>query len=103
MTTAAATWTACGSQTTVRCFAGCSGRSCATWRLSLAPLDPGQTRDIELTTAAAGVLDANELGWKDTFRVNPGERDADDNVVSAEMVTMMGCFASHCGKVHGPL
>lgn len=63
-----------------------------------APLDPGQTRDIELTTAVAGVLDANELGWKDTFRVNPGERDANDNVVSAEMVTMMGCFAAHAGR-----
>lgn len=43
-------------------------------------------------------VEANEAGWKDTVRVNPGDRDPDDNVVSAEMVTILGCFARHAGK-----
>ncbi|MEO5744384.1 MAG: multicopper oxidase domain-containing protein [Terracoccus sp.] len=63
-----------------------------------APLDPGQTRDITFTTSTPGVLDANEQGWKDTFRVNPGDRDSDDHVTTAEMVTVMGCLASHAGR-----
>ena len=63
-----------------------------------APVDPNQTRDIELVNSVPSVLDDNELGWKDTFRVNPGERDIDDQVVSAEMVTVAGCFAAHAGK-----
>ena len=67
-----------------------------------APLDPNQTRDIELLSSAPSALDANELGWKDTFRINPGERDDDDRVVSAEMVTVAGCFASHAGKYPVP-
>ncbi len=65
---------------------------------AVAPFDPNQTRDIELTGSVAGVLGANELGWKDTFRVNPGERDIEDRVVSAEMVTVLGCFAAHAGR-----
>ncbi len=66
--------------------------------LDRAPLDPGQIRDIVFTGAAPADLDANEQGWKDTFRVNPGDRDSDDNVLTAEMVTVMGCFASHAGR-----
>jgi FtsP/CotA-like multicopper oxidase with cupredoxin domain len=62
------------------------------------PLNPGQERDVVFTTTSPGVLDPNELGWKDTFRVNPGERDSDDNVVTAEMVTVLGCFGAHAGR-----
>lgn len=63
-----------------------------------APLDPGETRDITFTASAPAVLDENEQGWKDTFRVNPGGRDPDDRVMSAEMVSVMGCFAAHAGR-----
>ena len=44
------------------------------------------------------MLDDNEQGWKDTFRVNPGGRDPADNVLTAEMVTVVGCFAAHAGR-----
>ena len=66
--------------------------------LTPAPIDPGAPRDLEFTTAADGVLDENEKGWKDTFRINPGQRDSDDNVITAEMVTVLGCFAAHSGR-----
>ncbi len=49
-------------------------------------------------SAVPGVLEVNETGWKDTIRVNPGGRDADDNVVTAELVTIAGCFARHAGR-----
>ncbi len=62
------------------------------------PLDPNATRDITLTNSADGQLDCNEQGWKDTFRVNPGDRDNDDAVLTAEMVTVVGCFAAHAGR-----
>ncbi len=65
---------------------------------SVSPLDPGVTREIDLVASMPGLLDANEEGWKDTFRVNPGARDADDNVLTAEMVTIMGSFAAHAGR-----
>lgn len=48
-------------------------------------------------TADVG-LDGNEQGWKDTFRVNPGDRDGDDNIITAEMVTLTGCFSGHAGR-----
>ncbi len=62
------------------------------------PLDPNATREITLISSASGKLDCNELGWKDTFRVNPGDRDTNDNVLTAEMVTVIGCFAAHAGR-----
>ncbi len=43
-------------------------------------------------------LDANELGWKDTFRVNPGTRDPNDGIVDAELFTIIGCFSQHAGQ-----
>lgn len=61
--------------------------------------DPAQTRQIDFgAPAAAGVLDGNELGWKDTFRVNPGDRNDQGQVVTAEMVTFMGNFGAHAGR-----
>lgn len=62
------------------------------------PLNPGDDRDVAFTAVTPGVLDVNELGWKDTFRVNPGQRDPDDNVVTAEMVSVLGCFGAHSGR-----
>ncbi len=44
------------------------------------------------------MLDGNELGWKDTFRVNPGDRNDQGQVVTAEMVTFMGNFGAHAGR-----
>lgn len=44
-------------------------------------------------------LDENETGWKDTIRVNPGERrDSDDAVKSAEMVILAAQFRGHAGR-----
>jgi FtsP/CotA-like multicopper oxidase with cupredoxin domain len=40
-----------------------------------------------LTFAAHGSLDANELGWKDTMRVNP-----------SEMVTIAAIFDGYTGR-----
>ena len=37
-------------------------------------------------------------GWKDTFRVNPGDRGPDDAVISAEMLTIFGQFSQHAGR-----
>lgn len=45
-----------------------------------------------------GTIDANEAGWKDTFRVNPGERGADDAIITAEDVLIAGCFDRHAGR-----
>ncbi len=60
--------------------------------------DPGQQREIDFgAEPVPGVLDGNELGWKDTFRVNPGDRPQ-DLVASAEMVTFMGNFGAHAGR-----
>lgn len=66
--------------------------------LTPAPADPADPRTVRFTTTTPGVLDDNEQGWKDTFRVNPGDRDDNDNLVTAEMVTVAGCFASHAGR-----
>ena len=44
-------------------------------------------------------IDANEAGWKDTIRVNPGEREKDtDKIISAEMVTVAAQFNKHAGR-----
>lgn len=67
-------------------------------QLTPKPANPADPRNLEFTASTNGILDANEQGWKDTFRVNPGERDDDDNVLAAEMVTVLGCFAAHSGR-----
>ncbi|MCD2191146.1 multicopper oxidase family protein [Actinomycetospora soli] len=67
-------------------------------------LDPGSERQFDLLAStdpddAKVTLDANEKGWKDTFRVDPGRRDeATDAVHSAEMVTIAGNFGAHSGR-----
>lgn len=43
-------------------------------------------------------IDDNEAGWKDTVRVNPGERDANDKIISAEMVIVAAQFNKHAGR-----
>lgn len=43
-------------------------------------------------------FEPNELGWKDTIRVNPGLRGDNDAVQSAEMVSVLGCFQRHAGR-----
>ncbi len=43
-------------------------------------------------------IDQNEAGWKDTVRVNPGERDGSDNISSAEMVVVAAQFNKHAGR-----
>ena len=42
---------------------------------------------VPVAFAARGALDANELGWKDTVRVNPGE-----------MVTIAATFEGYTGR-----
>jgi spore coat protein A len=49
-------------------------------------------------TPADAVIDENEAGWKDTIRVNPGDRDAADKILSAEMVTVAAQFNKHAGR-----
>ncbi len=66
--------------------------------LTPAPADPNTPRSVQFVGSTPGVLDDNEQGWKDTFRVNPGGRDPADNVLTAEMVTVVGCFAAHAGR-----
>ena len=61
-----------------------------------APPDPDAPRRFQLVAATPGVLDENEQGWKDTFRVNPGDRS--DTKTTFEMVTVVGCFAAHAGR-----
>ncbi len=43
-------------------------------------------------------LETNERGWKDTIRVNPGGRDANDDIVSAELLTLAAQFTGHAGR-----
>ncbi len=43
-------------------------------------------------------IDENEAGWKDTIRINPGERDAADKIISAEMVIVAAQFNKHAGR-----
>lgn len=52
----------------------------------------------EIESALDDGLDANERGWKDTIRVNPGRRGSDDRILSAEQVLFAGCFARHAGR-----
>ncbi|MFV0258279.1 MAG: multicopper oxidase family protein [Acidimicrobiales bacterium] len=60
---------------------------------------PGSAGEFTFDVAADIGVDRNEEGWKDTFRVNPGHRDPDtEEIVSAEMVTIVGCFANHAGR-----
>ena len=56
------------------------------------------SHEFDFVSTTPGVLDDNETGWKDTIRVNPGDRDADDGVLSAEMVTILGNFSQHNGR-----
>jgi FtsP/CotA-like multicopper oxidase with cupredoxin domain len=65
--------------------------------LTAGPVAPDAPRELVFTATADGVLDDNEKGWKDTFRVNPGDR-VDDTIVTAEMVTVLGCLAAHSGR-----
>lgn len=68
------------------------------------PFDPARKRDITLAAGAGAdapdaLLDDNEKGWKDTFRVDPGRRDQNTGeVVAVEMVTVLGCFGAHSGR-----
>ena len=59
---------------------------------------PKSAHEFEFVSVADEPLDANERGWKDTVRVNPGDRGDDDEVKTAEMVTVAGCFARHAGR-----
>ena len=59
---------------------------------------PSEATEFTFVSENPGVIDDNETGWKDTARVNPGERGAHDEVVTAEMVTMLGCFDRHAGR-----
>jgi spore coat protein A len=46
----------------------------------------------------ASDMEENERGWKDTIRVNPGERDDNDDLVSVEMLTLAAQFTGHAGR-----
>lgn len=62
-------------------------------------MDLNANRDITFTASAVALPDDNERGWKDTFRVNPGARnEVDGTVETAEMVSVIGCFAAHAGR-----
>jgi len=66
-----------------------------------APLAKGETNITFTVPPDAQSLDANETGWKDTIRVNPGERSSangDDAIVSAEMVIVAAQFRRHAGR-----
>ena len=43
-------------------------------------------------------IDQNEAGWKDTVRVNPGERDTNDKISTVEMVIVAAQFNKHAGR-----
>ncbi|MFV0523358.1 MAG: multicopper oxidase family protein [Acidimicrobiales bacterium] len=59
----------------------------------------GNAGEFEFDLSTNVGVDAGEEGWKDTFRVNPGDRDpVTGDVVSAEMYTMIGCFSNHAGR-----
>ena len=44
--------------------------------------------------------DPSDPGWKDTMRVNPGERteDGNDDIIAAEMLTLFAQFKRHAGR-----
>jgi len=56
-------------------------------------LDPATgATTAPITFVAAGALDANEAGWKDTVRVNPGEHLA----IAATFAGYTGRYMYHC-------
>lgn len=56
-------------------------------------LDPATgATTAPITFAVAGALDANEAGWKDTVRVNPGEHVA----IAATFAGYTGRYMYHC-------
>lgn len=59
---------------------------------------PKGATEWEFATRTPLPVEQNETGWKDTVRVNPGQRDDDDNVITAEVVTVGACFARHSGR-----
>lgn len=62
------------------------------------PSAPAAGHEFAFGAPQDATLDANETGWKDTLRVNPGERDDAGDVKTAEMVTLVGCFSQHAGQ-----
>ena len=71
--------------------------------------DPGDNDALDATainpsafefdlTGPATKLPVDFPGWKDTFRVNPGQRGANDVVKSAEMLTIFGQFSQRAGR-----
>jgi FtsP/CotA-like multicopper oxidase with cupredoxin domain len=59
---------------------------------------PSDATEFTFVSENPGVIDDNETGWKDTARVNPGGRGPGDEVITAEMVTVLGCFERHAGR-----
>lgn len=54
--------------------------------------------EFELQLPSADLAN-NEQGWKDTIRVNPGNREADtDNIQTAEMLSLAAQFTGHAGR-----
>jgi len=61
------------------------------------PIDPSNPEyDLTETTLQHTTI---PRGWKDTFRVNPGERQGDNNeIITAEMTVLFGQFSQHAGR-----
>lgn len=61
------------------------------------PIDPGLCFDFDLTPGPPpdpGI----PPGWKDTFRISPGERQGNNLIVNAEMTVLFGQFPQHAGR-----
>ena len=65
---------------------------------SAGPIDTSQFEFTFTEAPSDGRIDENEAGWKDTVRVNPGERDSNDMIISAEMVIVAAQFNKHAGR-----